>query len=486
MSITTALNHALSGLTAAARTGEVISTNIANAATDGFARREIELSSVTLGGYGAGVRVAGSNRVVDSAALADRRIADADHARAQTRADALSRIEDAIGADGGKDSIPGRIAALDEALIAAASRPDSTTRLGLVSTAASELALTLKSATETVQQTRADADAAIARDVGILNDTLVRIRDLNIQITALRAEGRDANGLFDERQALVDRISQIVPLREVPRRYDQIALFSESGATLLDGRASVFGFAAAGNVVADMSVGAGSLSGLTLNGQPVVAGDGGLMAGGRLAAAFSVRDTLGPAAQGELDALARDLYERFSDPAVDATLPPGSPGLLTDTGGTFDPLLEVGLAGRLRVNPAADPAQGGAIWRVRDGLGAAAPGNVGDAALLMRLSGALSSARNPATGAQAGISTTASALAASVLSGISVARLGAEDDATFAGTRRDQMDQIVKSSGVDSDDELRKLLLVEQNYSANAQVMRTMDELLRQLLGILA
>jgi flagellar hook-associated protein 1 FlgK len=486
MSITSALSHALSGLSAAARSGEVISTNVANAMTEGFARREVEHSSVNLGGYGAGVRVVGTTRVVNTAALADRRIATADHAAAQTRAGALARIEDVVGTDGGRNSIPGRIAALDEALIAAASRPDSTTRLGLVLTAASDLAGTLKSATDTVQKTRADADASIARDVGTLNDTLARIRDLNTEITAIRAEGRDANALFDQRQALVDRLAEIVPLREVPRRYDQIALFSEAGATLLDGKASVFGFTAAGTVVADMSIGAGSLSGLTLNGRPVVAADGGLMAGGRLASAFDVRDSIAPAAQTELDALARDLYERFATSSVDATLAPGAPGLLTDAGAAFSTMNEVGLAGRLKINAAADPAQGGALWRIRDGLGAATQGNVGDSTLLARLSGALADTRVPASGAQAGLSTTASALSASVLSGISAARLGADDLATFAATRRDQMDKLVQQDGVDSDDELRKLLLVEQTYSANAQVMRTMDELLRQLMGVLA
>jgi flagellar hook-associated protein 1 FlgK len=486
MSITSALSHALSGLNAAARSGEVISTNIANAMTDGFARREVELSSVNLGGYGAGVRIVGTTRVVNVTALADRRIADADHAAADTRAGALARIEDVVGTDGGRDSIPGRIAALDEALISAASRPDSTTRLGLVLSAASDLATGLKSATDTVQQVRADADASIARDVGTLNETLVRIRDLNTEITATRAEGRDANALFDQRQALVDRLAEIVPLREVPRRYDQIALFSASGATLLDGKASVFGFTQAGTVVADMSLASGSLSGLTLNGKPVVAGDGGLMAGGRLAAAFEVRDTIAPAAQTELDALARDLYDRFAAPTVDATLAPGAPGLLTDAGAAFDPLLETGLAGRLQVNAAADPAQGGALWRLRDGLGATAPGSVGDSSLLARLSGALSEPRAPASGTQAGLATTASGLSAAVLSGISTARLGADDDAAFAATRRDQMDKLVQEDGVDSDDELRKLLLVEQTYSANAQVMRSMDQLLRELMGILA
>ena len=41
-----------------------------------------------------------------------------------------------------------------------------------------------------------------------------------------------------ERQRLVDTISAIVPVREVPRDHNQIALFTTGGATLLEGSAS--------------------------------------------------------------------------------------------------------------------------------------------------------------------------------------------------------------------------------------------------------
>ncbi len=75
-----------------------------------------------------------------------------------------------------------------------------------------------------------------------------------------------------------------------------------------------------------------------------------------------------------LDGMARDLYERFADPALDPTIAAGDPGLFTDRGAAFDPADEVGLAGRIAVNAAVDPAQGGQSWRLRDGIYAAAPG----------------------------------------------------------------------------------------------------------------
>ena len=53
MSISGSLSSALSGLTAASRAAEVVSNNVANAQTEGYGKREIELSSRILGGAGA-------------------------------------------------------------------------------------------------------------------------------------------------------------------------------------------------------------------------------------------------------------------------------------------------------------------------------------------------------------------------------------------------------------------------------------------------
>jgi flagellar hook-associated protein 1 len=77
MSLSTSLSNAVSGLTASARSAEVVSTNVANAMTEGYARREILLSSRSIAGIGRGVQVDGVSRVVDAGLMATRRTADA-------------------------------------------------------------------------------------------------------------------------------------------------------------------------------------------------------------------------------------------------------------------------------------------------------------------------------------------------------------------------------------------------------------------------
>jgi flagellar hook-associated protein 1 FlgK len=254
---------------------------------------------------------------------------------------------------------------------------------------------------------------------------------------------------------------------------------------LLDGsRPNALGFTATATIVPQMTLASGALSGLTLGGRPVDPGPAGPLAGGRLALAFEVRDGMAPEAQGRLDALARDLVARFADPSVDPSLVPGSPGLFTDAGAAFDVLQEVGLAGRLAVNAAADPAAGGALRRLRDGLGSAVPGPAGDASLLNGLRAALTGARVPASGGFGPGARSFSDLAGTWGASVSGARLAAETDASFARARADGLREAEGANGVDTDRELQGLLAVERAYAANARVVQTVDEMIATLLEL--
>lgn len=474
MSLSQSLSAAMSGLTAASRSAQTVATNLANLRTEGFGRRDLGLSSLTTGG----VLVTGVTRAATPLVTADRRIVGAETAAAETRLDFRAALEGWLGIPGADGALTTRIAALETALTTAAATPASQAGLAGVLDAAKGLAGTLGSVSASIQQARGTADRSIATDVATLNDSLAQVAELNRSIVRMSATGRDTAALVDQRQVLVDWISAIVPLREVQRDNGQIALYSAGGATLLDGQPASFGFTAAGMVAAE----SGPLSGLTLNGRPVSTASGGAMGGGRLAANFAIRDDLAPAAQQQLDAVARDLMTRMQ--AADGTLAPGAAGLFTDAGRPFDPARETGLAGRLAVNTAADPAAGGDLWRLRAGLGTTDPGDAGDGSLLSALANALAAPGTAASGGFLPGARSLSGLAAEMLSGIATARLSDESAATIAASRGTALATLEAEAGVDSDREMQLLLLVERAYEANARVIQAVDGMLANLLEI--
>lgn len=485
MSINSGMSSALSGLNAAARAAELVSTNIANAMTEGYGRRELQLSARTIGGTGAGVSITGVQRRSDPVLVGDRRLAQAGSGSRDTTAAFLKRVETALGTQDSATSLGSRISDFDTALIEASSLPESESRLTNVLTSAKALVQHLADAGTEIQTARAAADGQIAVQVDQVNTALSRVAELNAQIRRNVGAVRDSSSLIDQRQQVIDGISKIIPLREVQRDNGQIALFTTGGAVVLDGRPAQFGFESVGTIVPDMTLASGALSGLTLNGKAIsTAAEDGPISGGTLAAQFAVRDDLAPEAQAKLDAVARDLVDRFAASGVDATLPSGSAGLFTDGGAAFNPSDEVGLAQRLTVNAAADPGQGGALWRLRDGLGAATPGPVGNSQLLKILQTALTTPRNPASGGFMAGARSFSSLAADMVSGVASARVTAEDESSFASARLDTLHQAELEQGVDTDQEMQSLLQIEQAYSANAKVISALGDMLQKILEI--
>lgn len=477
MSITGAMNAAISGLRAAARGSEVVSTNISNALTPSYGRREMSLSALSYGATG-GVRVDGITRHMNEGVVADRRMADSAQQNTQTAVDFFRSIEDAVGIAGEVDGIGGRLAAFEESLISAASRPDMTERLSIAVNDANRLIEGLALASRDVQDMRTNADTQIAQDVAKLNTALQQVEDLNVQITQTLSRSGSSPALLDQRQAVLDTIGSIVPINVVPRDNGSIAIYSEGGAVLLDISAGTVGFEQQNVVTEFQTLDNGTLSGLTLNGQDLRTS---ALGGGSLGGHFAVRDTYGVEAQAQLDTIARDLVERFADPAIDSTRAPGEAGLFTDAGTAFDVSDEVGLSRRLALNTAVNPATGGEVWRLRDGVGATVPGPSGDATLLGDMLGALETARVPASGSLGTGAGSMADLMAALNGSLAATRSNAEQDLSFTAARLTELTQLQLSEGVDTDQELQNLLILEQAYAANARVIQAADSMIETL-----
>jgi flagellar hook-associated protein 1 FlgK len=480
MSFNVSMSNALSGLTASARAAEVVSSNVANAMTDGYGRREVVLSART-----GGVQVVSVQRISDATIRSDRREAESGFAAAQTLSGSLQRIETEIGLPAEPGSLSSQLAAFDKALLEAASHPNAEARLDAVLRGAQGLTGSFNRISDRIQQERTLADQGISLAVEQVNDALQKVEDLNTQIFKLDNLGRDANALIDQRQAVIDDISELIPVREVARDGNRVALFTPTGGVLVDGRASKFEFDITSPITAEMTFASGALNGLSLNGQSLkTAGQNSQIAGGKLAALFSIRDEIAPNAQAGIDAIARNLIQRFEDPAMDSTLSVGDAGLFADGISAFDPANEVGLAGRLSVNLAVDPDAGGAVWRLRDGMNAAAPGAAGDNRLLTAMSVVLEDTIVPASGPFMGVARHAAGLIGDYLSSISSERQSSDGTAAYQSARADTLIVQELQGGVDTDQEMQKLLLIEQAYAANARVLQTLDQLLEQLLRI--
>lgn len=489
MSITLALSNALSGLTANARLAEITSGNLANALTDGYGRQSVTLTTQVLGGQGNGVKVSAPQRALDPELTSARRIADGDLNAVTPQFTALDGLETALGKTGGEDQgLLDQIGTLESALRQFSDSPESSARQQAVAQAASDVAAKFNQISSQTAAIRQSADDEIARQVQTVNSNLQKIARLNRQIQIFSAGGRDTASLIDQRERLVDEVAAIVPIRSSQRDDGVLELRTAQGLQLADTRAQQIDFTATPVIAAGQSFdnGNGALSGLRLNGVDITPGGTGaqVITSGALVGQFAVRDQIAPTFQTQIDTLAADLIGRFADTSVDATLAVGAPGLFTDLGNAFDPADLAGLASRLKLNALVDPAQGGDVTLLRDGLGATSTGPVSNDTLARGLLDALT--RRDTTTVP-GLSGSKSVIDQISELGQLVAtdRVRAESDvSSLTAAREGLSEEEGRRLGVDSDAELQALIQIEQAYSANTQVIKTAQRLLDDLLRI--
>ncbi|MEM1344180.1 MAG: flagellar hook-associated protein FlgK [Pseudomonadota bacterium] len=492
MSISSAPNNAVSGLTANARLASVTAGNLANALTPGYGRQAVDLSAATVGETGAGVRAAPPTRTLDPDLTAARRTADADLAEQSLVFDALGRLERSLGTIDDASSLVNRIGNAESTLRQMAETPEVPARQQAAAQAASDLAERFNLiSTETVRL-RETTDSEINRRVEQVNDALGRIANLNRQIQVLSATGRSTANLIDERERLIDTVAQNVPIRVSPGRNDTVEIRTLEGLTLANTSATQIEFTRTPTFEPGLGYAANTPipGGLILQGLDVTPGGPGAqqIRTGALAGLFEVRDRIAPELERRLDSLAADAITRLADPAVDPTLAPGDAGLFTDRGSAFDPADSVGIAGRIALNAAVDPRAGGDPARLRDGLQATQPRASADASIPQALRDAFARLGDASTApATPGVSGQYSlqGRTIAVIELLATERVGAEAQVSaLSATREALATEESDTLGVDQDAELQRLIEIEQAYAANAQVIQTAARMLDELTRI--
>lgn len=484
MSLSGSLSNALSGLTAASRRTEAISSNLANAMTEGYGRRDIILRSNATSSSG-GVKLSGISRAQDLRLAAQTRHLTAEAGDAAVVSKAASRLERAFGGPDSPGSLPDRVQAFSSALIAASSTPQSKNSLDATVNSAKALIVEIKAISDEIQAVRETADQNIASDIEKLSSGLARLHKLNKRIVSEKSQDRDVSALRDLREKELSDIAPLLSFTRSERDDGSISLISEGGLFLLNQNPAQISFAISRHIDPSMTVTNGALSGLSVDGRPIETSLNGPLGGGRIMANFRVRDEMAVRAQSDIDAIARSLVERFQ--AIENSVPSPAPlsGLFTDQGQSYTALSdERGLSRRLALNSSVDDSRGGNSVGLRNGLHASVPVPVGDNTKLIAMVDALQQRLNPTAGPLANGKLSFPKQVGAIVEQNALGAARAEQTLSFASAQLKGLQSETASRGIDSDFELHQMLETERFYSANAKMLSVVDELLGQLLRI--
>src|ERR1700704_1130702 len=195
MSLDGALSIATGGLANVNRRMAVVSQNVANAGTPGYAAEIATQRSLTADGVGLGVRSGPAIRNLDTMLQAEVFSQNATVAGLHTRQTALQSIDAAQGTPGQGDDIASLLGKLQDQFSTLLNDPASAPQQSQVVWATTTLAQGINTLSDAYTTQRQTAQDNIGTELATLNTTLGTIGGLSNKIVTLKASGQSTADL---------------------------------------------------------------------------------------------------------------------------------------------------------------------------------------------------------------------------------------------------------------------------------------------------
>ncbi len=234
MSLTISLHSALSSLSVTQSQMQIVSSNVANAATEGYTRKFAAAQSLVVNGKGSGVRLEEIERIVDDNLLRQFREQLSRVGTLEVLNTYFGRIQDLFGAPGNNADITHMIGRLSASLESLTASPELTANKFDVIAQANSLADRLNTMTLEIQTMRQEADADITETISVINQRLIAINTLNDQIGDAQAVGQTSAELEDARDNELAQLSELMDIQTYARNNGHIIVLTASGRQLVD------------------------------------------------------------------------------------------------------------------------------------------------------------------------------------------------------------------------------------------------------------
>jgi len=452
------LNNATSGLRTTQALIDTASRNIANASTDGYHRKEQVSTSVAHGG----VKPSVVQRVTNDVLTQQARKSSAESAYADLLNKSVSGIDRLFGDPAAEVSLPSRLSQLGEAFQTLATDPTRPLSRTQVISAADTLADTLRATFQAIHQEALKQQNAIAADVDAANNLIREVASINKQVPQLLATGQDTSDLIDQRDRAIEKLSQYLEVTGFEDSTGVFQLYTKDNKLLATQAPQLLSIPSPG-VVAVGNI-------------PPSPANAVWKPGGIIGARTDLANAVLPKYKTMLDDVAGRLAENFTAIGIE---------LFNDGGAVpFDPLdpaVTTDFAGRIRVN---DAVRGNT-----DLLWGPLPTPIGDLTAINQARDLLKPDTPlgiPFAGAsEIEVSSSLGRAMNKILATVANDKQTAQADYDLHSTAYERSRELLsQETGVNIDDELARIIFLQNSYSASARVVSATQKMLDELMQV--
>jgi flagellar hook-associated protein 1 FlgK len=243
MSLTAALNSAVSALRVNQAQVQLVSSNIAHAQDPNYTKKSLKTESVTYGnGQVGGVVIAGYAGTLSVTLRKQVEAQTATYGASDATNQYMSRIQDLLGTSADQSGLTKAMNAFLSAWQDFQAEPDSAAAQQAIIGAGQQIGDEIHRVAAGLDQ----IDTAIRTDtsdsVDQLNDLLKQLFQVNLQMKTAQTDSSASADLRDQRDNLVKQIAKYVDVRTVEQDDGSVSLFTAAGLQLLDGPPSLFAY----------------------------------------------------------------------------------------------------------------------------------------------------------------------------------------------------------------------------------------------------
>lgn len=462
------LSIAASSLRAIQGSISIVSQNVANAQNPNYAKRTPDISEVEPGG---GIEIIGIQRATDQALQQESLTQSSQAAGDSALSDLYQQLENVTGGSSGTPLLSNAMTQFQSAWQSFEASPEDVSAQQNLLQTSTGLTQALSNTAAGVQELTATAQGNVGTDVTNLNSDLATIAQLNTQIVAAQATNTPVPSLQDQRDAAIAAVAKLVSIQTVDRPDGSVSVFMPNGLSLVSNAAASFSWDGT-NITQTGS--ATSLNSSFQNGSGSISATIGFLASDPTSVASSNPNlAVLQKLSDQLDAFAQSFYNTAAvpPPALEAaydgaTTQPGeqASGFFTTSDGSatanaFDLVVNPNLLnGTTQIKQAAATPVVGALTQTNQSL------NAGGLAVTNQTYAGIANAimaNNSSNASNASSAATSSAAVSTALSS-----------------------QLSGQIGVNMDDEMSNLIVLQNSYAASARVMAAVNSMLSSLISL--
>lgn len=505
MSLDSSLQIAAGGLANIARQMAVVSNNVANASTPGYAEEVSTQTALVGDGQGFGVLTGNVTRQIDLQLQQQAFLQNSVVSGLSTQSTGLAPVDAVQGVPGQGSDLGSALGQLQSAFTSLQTDPSNTAAQTQVVSKAQALAAKINAVSQSYQTARQSAQDGIANGLTQFNADIKTVSGLTQQIMQAKLAGKTTADLENQRDAAMSDMSKLAPVGFINQPNGGLIAAIGPGLTLpMINPAAQFSMASSA-IAPQTAYPGGGIAPILLNGVDVTQ----QFTGGMIGANLTLRDQTLPGFQAQLDEFSNSLQSRLSAQGLQLFTQPagGSSNLVPPPVQTG----YVGYAATIAVNPAvlANPQA------VRDGTTSIAGSPTGASAFTQNPAGGpagfetlISRVLTYGFGSevQSGVpqpspnvaglgplgSLSAPFSAPSDLAGFASAMISSQSASissvtaqlsTETAVQATFQSQITATSGVSTDAELSKMIGLQNAYGANARIMAAAQSMWQALIA---